>query len=606
MASNREIKALSDFEHVITRPTMYVGQVAKTDIKIPVIESLNGESYIKKKEIIASPAFYKLYDEVLGNAFDEAIRVKGKLKEITIGFDSKTNVVTVTDSGGGFFKGTEINEKTGLTNIETAFTRLKAGSNFDDTREDEVIGTNGVGVSLVNMLSDWFEVETTNDEYKYTQRWTRDDWNNNKQTEYTIEDKKKSWKTGTIIKFKPASDLFRGNHWDKEYINTLMVLKNFIKNEDPLINKVNFKAFFDGKELDLNTSFIPKEHVKVESPIGKIWFYPSQKDSLSLSFVNGQMCEGTHQRIIAEDIDENIFGYQYAHWWFSTIITLNLKPNLVKFADQNKTKFATGKWEIFPILKRSFFAKLKIIKQHKKIFNVISKKIEEYQKINAVKDLNKAKKKARDKTVQILSKYYPPSGKKEVLFISEGLSASGGLIQSRDTKRIGVYALRGKIKNTRNISDLADSQEIVQLMNILGLSLDSKECDYERIIIATDADTDGHHISSLLINLFYKWFPFLIEQDRLYILDTPVITAKVDNKLTHFYNSKEFYESKFKKVNDKTYIKGLGALDPDDWKLIFSQINLLRIYGDRSAKKLLNIAFGSDAKIRKKWLENKL
>ena len=606
MASNREIKALSDFEHVLTRPTMYVGQVAKTEVKVPVIERLGDNSYIKKKELLISPAFYKLYDEVLGNAFDEAIRLQGKMKHIKIWFESKTGVVTVEDSGGGFYKGTEINTKTGRTNIETAFTMLKAGSNFDDTREDEVIGTNGVGVSLVNMLSDWFEVETTNQEYRYTQRWTRDDWENNTLTDAVIVEKKKSWKTGTIIKFKPASDLFSDNKWDKEYIHTLMTLKNLVKNEDQLLNKIEFKVYFDGKELDLNTPMIPKDAIKIENRIGKIWFYPSQKDAMSLSFINGQMCEGTHQRIIDEEIDNKIFDFQYAHWWFETIIMLNLKPGLVRFADQNKTKFATGKWEIQPVLAKNFFNKLKVIKSNKKVFNQINKKIEEYQKINAVKDLNKAKKKAKEKSAALLSKYYPPSGNKRVLFISEGLSASGGLVQSRDTKNIGVYALRGKIKNVRNVSDLASSQEVVQLMNILGLELDKRTCIYDKIVIATDKDEDGMHINSLLINMFFKWFPFLIEEGRLFILDTPIITAKVENKLTHFYDTKSFYEGNFKRVSDKTYIKGLGALDPDDWKIIFGNMQLLKIYGDRSAKKFLNIAFGTDASIRKKWLENKI
>jgi DNA gyrase/topoisomerase IV subunit B len=171
--NKRVVKALSDFEHVIKRPTMYVGQIAKIDTKIPFIDKSN---YVLKKDALISPAFYKLFDEVLGNAFDEAIRMNGKLKEISISFDTKTNEVIVSDSGSGFYKGTEINPKTNRTNIETAFTQLKAGTNFDDDREEKVIGTNGVGVSLVNMLSEEFEIITKNNDYIYEQKWTHDDW----------------------------------------------------------------------------------------------------------------------------------------------------------------------------------------------------------------------------------------------------------------------------------------------------------------------------------------------------------------------------------------------------------------------------------------------
>jgi DNA gyrase/topoisomerase IV subunit B len=117
---------------------------------------------------------------------------------------------------------------------------------------------------------------------------------------------------------------------------------------------------------------------------------------------------------------------------------------------------------------------------------------------------------------------------------------------------------------------------------------------------------DGQHINSLLINLIFRWFPFLIDEGRLFILDTPVITAKIDGKLNHFYDADDFYGKTFNKVSDKTYIKGLGALDTEDWKIIFANMHLLKIYNDKSANKYLNIAFGLDAKIRKKWLENKI
>lgn len=604
--SKRIIQALSDYEHVRIRPTMYVGQIEKTDIKAPQIETKDNETYIKRRDFEISPAFYKLYDEVLANAFDEAIRMGGKMKSISIYFDTKTREVTVIDTGNGFYMGTELNEKTNRSNIETAFTHLKAGTNFDDTREEMVIGTNGVGVSLVNMLSEYFEVETTNQDFVYTQRWTKEDWQANKLVEPTIKERPKTKQTGTKITFKPDSQLFRGNNWDYDYVYTSLVLKNFAIKEDETLAKVKFKAYFDKKELNLDVNILPSNAIKFESPIGKIWFYPALKDGLDLSYINGQLCTGIHQKIVNDFINDKVFEFQYAHWWYNTIVLFNLKPNLVRFADQNKTRFATGRWEIEPLIDRNFFKKLRTIKSNASVFKAVMKKIDEYRRINEVKDLKKARKKAAENKSAFTSKYYPPSRNKEMLFISEGLSASGGLIESRDTRNIGVYALKGKIKNTQRISDLTDSQEIIQLLNVLDLELDKKTCSYQKVVVAVDADNDGKHISSLLINLFHKWFPFLIEEGRLFLLQTPVISARIDNKLTHFYKRELFYNGNFKNVKDKSYIKGLGALSEDDWKLIFKNVQLIKIKQDKQSEKYLEIAFGKEAGLRKKWLQNKL
>jgi len=596
MASNRIIKALSDFEHVRKRPTMYVGQVSKVDLKVPVIK----DGYIQKMDMEISPAFYKLYDEVLGNAFDEAIRMNGLMKTITISFNSSTNEVVVTDTGGGFYKGTDLNDKTGRTNIETAFTMLKAGSNFDDTREEEVIGTNGVGVSLVNMLSDEFEVTTINTDFVYKQKWTTEDWESNKLVDYHISPRKKE-KLGTTVRFIPNSELFTDNKWDKEYVHTLLTFKNFVIKNDPLLSKLKFVAYFDGVELDLNTKFL-NECFTVNTPICKIWLYTAKENGMDISFVNGQMCEGIYQKMINDYLNTNVFNFQYAHWYYNTFITLNLKPANVRFADQNKTKFAVAKSELEPILDASI-NKLKNVKGTN-IFNQVSKLIEEYEKINAVKELKRARKKEKTNDTKFVSKYYPASGKKEYLFISEGLSSAGGITESRDPRTMGVYALKGKIKNTRTVSDLTNSAEIIQLMNVLDLDLDKQTCAYDKIIIAVDADPDGQgHISPLLINFFIKWFPWLVDDGRVYILQTPIITALVGGRLSHFYNKELFYK-KEGKITEKNYIKGLGALSASDWKLIFKKMQLYKITKDIDAESMLSIAFGSDAMPRKKWLEN--
>ena len=598
--AKREIKALNVYTHVRLRPTMYVGQIAQIDEKVMMLQQNLVNSNLIKTNLIYSPAFYKLYDEVLGNAFDEAITLGGKMKEITISFNSKTNEVEVIDTGGGFYNGEKINPVTNKTNIETAFTELNAGTNFDDTREEETIGTNGMGVSLVNILSDYFEVETINANIIYKQRWDKDGWLKNITSVPTISKRSKTTKTGTKIKFKPDSDLFSGNTWDKGYIHTLMILKEFSKSRNPILKNVKFKCYFDGKLLDLNKNILPENTEYIKSSIGDVYIFPKYDDGTSVSFINGQLCEGTHQRIINEFINDKVFAYQYAHYFYDTIINFSLKPSLVRFSDQNKTKFATGKWDIEPIIKTNVFGKLAKLKGTKLAKGVISK-IDIYENSNAKRDLKRAKRNTSSK--KLLTKYYPPAKNKDILFISEGLSASGGIIQNRDTNNMGVYALRGKIKNTRKISDLANSDEIVNLMNVLGLELDKLTCSYDKVVIATDKDPDGFgHIASLLINFIYKWFPFIIEQGRLYILDTPIITARVNKRFCHFYSRAEYM--KHTNVSEKSYIKGLGSLSERDWKLIFKRMHLYQVHKDKNAEKMLLMAFGTEASLRKKWLEN--
>jgi len=188
-------------------------------------------------------------------------------------------------------------------------------------------------------------------------------------------------------------------------------------------------------------------------------------------------------------------------------------------------------------------------------------------------------------------------------------SARGSILQKRNSKSDGVYSLKGKVKNARTILDLASNAEIVDLMNILNIEPnDGKNASYKNIVIATDWDPDGiGHIASLLINLFFKWFPSVIDQRRLHVLITPLIS--VDTK-----DGREYFHSQIKltnwqnenpkiKINNVRYLKGLGSLDIKDWEYVMFYRDMWVLYKDRSAKKMLNMAFGNSSNLRKKWLK---
>jgi DNA gyrase/topoisomerase IV subunit B len=595
--SNKEIVALSDFEHVRLRPTMYIGSVEKSEEKVQIVE----DGKLVEKTKIISVGFYKMLNEIVDNAFDEAKRMKGEMPFIRIQVDSKSNRVTVTDSGGGFVNAEKSNKKTGQSNVETAMSMLRAGSNFYNEKETEaLIGTNGVGAALVNMLSDEFSISTVNSEVCYNILWE----NFVKKSEECTSRKKET--TGTKVSYIPRKDVFKGCVWDREYLHTMFIFREFLKKQDPVIQNLNIEVFYDEEPLDLNLPFIPDEAICFKGKSGLLFLWSNFENSCSASFVNGAICTGIHQKIFTDWINE-IFDYPQAHHFYESFLILNMPPKLVKFGDQNKTKYAVGRWEIQPILSKEFHKKLRPGILRSSFYDTVKKKIDER---NLKQNMSVIKSKKRAAAKKISDKYFPPSGSKGTLFIVEGSSAMGSILQKRDPRVDAVYSLKGKIKNARSLSDLSTNNEIIDLMNILNLEpRDGSKCSFSNIAIATDWDPDGiGHIASLVINLFYKWFPQVIEQGKLNILITPLVSAEVSNKRKYFYSLHEWgefqkNETPFRGVR---YLKGLGSLSIEDWQTIMSERKMFRVRIDRSAGKYIDIAFGSSSEKRKRWLEGRI
>ena len=595
--TNKEIVALSDFEHVLHRPTMYIGSVERSEEKVQIVEN---KKLVEKTKVI-SVGFYKMLNEIVDNAFDEAKRMKGSMPKVIVKINSKTNEVTVTDTGGGFHNAEKENKKTGASNVETAMSMLRAGSNFyNESSNDSLIGTNGVGAALVNMLSDKFSVHTVNSEVEFSVEWDK----------FVKKDEKLKpvgrAKTGTTVTYVPRKDIFKGCTWDKEYLHTLFIFREFLKNQDPIISNLKIEFYFDDVLLDLNIPFLPDNAITLKGKLGMFVIWDKYENATSASFINGAICTGIHQKIFTDWVND-IFEYNLAHHFYETLLILNMPPKLVRFGDQNKTKYAVGRWEIQQMLEKDFFKKLRpsIIKSE--FYEIVKKKIDER---NLKQDLNtlKAKKKANAK--KISDKYFPPSSSKGTLFIVEGSSAMGSILQKRDPRVDAVYSLKGKIKNARSISDLSSNNEIIDLMNILNLEpRDGSKCAFSNVAIATDWDPDGiGHIASLVINLFYKWFPQVIEQNKLNILITPLVSAEVGNKRKYFYSMTEWtdFEKSGASFKNVRYLKGLGSLSIEDWQMVMAERKLFRIRQDRSAAKYIDIAFGNNAGKRKKWLEGSI
>lgn len=595
--NSKEIIALNTFEAVRLRPTMYIGQVAPVDEKLPLV--INGTLVEVQKNW--SEGFMHLIVEILENALDEAKRCKGKMKNVTVKVNLDNNEITVIDEGQGFHNAAKKHTKTKKNVVRTALEELHAGSNFIDTSTN-ILGTHGVGSAVTNILSERFQVITVNKTH-----YVRFVWENFKVVEEEIRKKESKDKLGTAISFIPSKELFKNYKWDIDLITTYLAFKTFLIKNDPIINKLNLQGFFieNGKEtpIQVTSDFIPKDHVVVSSNFGTVYLWESYENSGSLSFVNGSQCTGIHQKVVNDWVND-YFKYNLAHHFYETLVILNVPSSLMRFADQNKTKFATGRWEIEEPMKEAFHTKLIRLLSKSPLGKNIEKAIEERMHNE---NMNKIKRAQRQSKRKISDKFSPASKHKQNIYITEGLSAAGSVKQARDSEVDAIYALKGKVKNARRLSDLSANAEWLDIMSILEIEPGNKKLPvYDKIIIATDEDPDGQHISSLIISFFFKWFPQIIEAKKLYRIITPLIACDAGKDRKYFYTLEEFNEfSKKTKVTNVKYLKGLGSLSLKDWEYVMSHKIFFSIITDRSASKFLDIAFGDSSNKRKKWLEGK-
>jgi DNA topoisomerase-2 len=591
----KEIISLSEFDAVRLRPGMYVGQVANVEEKLPVI--IDGKLINIDKTW--SQGFMHLIVEILENSIDEAKRCKGKMKNISVTVNLDTNEVTIADEGMGFHNAAAKHSKTKKNVVRTALENIHAGSNFIDSSTN-ILGTNGCGSAVVNILSQNFLAITVNKTH-----YVEFAWKDYKVVYECIRKREPKDKMGTTISFVPSQEIFPNYKWDEQLITTYLSFKSFLIKNDPIIKNLTLTGKFikngEEKEIRVADNFIDENHIKVENPFGVIYLWEAYDNSCSVSFVNGSQCTGIHQKVV-NDWGNEYFKYNLAHHFYETLISLNVPSTLMNFADQNKTKYSVGRGDIEPLMYDQFNKKLMKILDKSGIARSIEERIDERMHAENISKIRRAQKQSKRK---ISEKYSPPTERKEAIYLTEGLSAAGSVKQKRESKYEGVYALKGKVKNTRKLSDLSNNQEILEIMSILDIEpANTKQPCYHRIIIAADEDADGQHISALLINFFHKWFPHLIEAGKLFKIITPLVVCSVGKERKYFYTMEEYQDYiKDNKVTSVNYLKGLGSLSLDDWGYVMENKVLFQIMADRSAVKYLDIAFGVSAMKRKKWLE---
>ncbi len=595
-----------DIEYVLMKSGIYIGSIEPNQIETYIFK----DEKLKKETIEHIPAFLKLFDEVISNSVDEAIKTDFRFaNKIEIKAD-KTGI-TIIDNGRGISSLPE--ENTGLPQAVVALTKLKAGSNFKEERSG--LGQNGVGAALVNIFSKKFNVDTS-DGIKKTIITCKNNLSTMKFSQ------KKCSKQYTKISYLP--DYERLNMIGLDEIHLSLIRKRLLS-----INLCypQISLVFNGSKLGKSTlkNYINMFDSSSVSFISQnefidIAIMPFQEKSEYLTFVNGNetLKHGQHLEVFNRLFKKAIKNHksksinQISLNNFLTncrviIILKNMKN--ASFPAQIKNELTNSYSDVKTYFKDvDFESFLMTILRNKEFKDCMKEYAEALLKIAERKELGKDEKKLKKRNV---SKFLAPiSNRKKFcnFYLCEGDSAIAQLINVRNNFVAG-YPLRGKVINPRKatLKDVMNNDIMKDLLHLLGLKLSSPSIEkfkYKAIYILTDSDVDGDAIAMQLLNIFYTFWPDLIHQGKIFRVLSPLIIAKhkKTKELKIFYSIVEF--NKNNELYDiLEYNKGLGSLDLKEYRKLVDSPELIEFTATDNTEAMLDMLFGkSNEDKRKQWL----
>ncbi len=599
------IRSLDWKEHIRMRPGMYIGKLG------------DGSS--------SDDGIYILLKEVLDNCIDEFVMGAGKTIEVTI----KDKTVTVRDYGRGIPLGKVID----------VVSKMNTGGKYDSLAFKKSVGLNGVGTKAVNALSNYFRVESVRDEKQKAAEFSA---GNLVLDEEIIDTTKRK---GTKVTFIPDETIFKNYKFRYEYV--IRMLKNYCYLNNGLTILFNGEKYFSENGLkDLLEETISVEdleypiiHLKGDDIEIALTHSKTQYSEEYHSFVNGQNTTqgGTHLAAYREAIVKTIREYYNKPFEASdvrkSIVTaISIKVMEPVFESQTKTKLGSTDMGSEPGMPsvRTFvndFVKNKLdsyLHKNPETADALLRKIlqaeRERKELSGIRKLAKDRakkanlhnKKLRDCRAH-LTDTKNPRNLESTLFITEGDSASGSITKSRDVNTQAVFSLRGKPLNSYGMSKkiVYENEEFNLLQAALDIEDDMENLRYNNIVIATDADVDGMHIRLLLITFFLQFFPELIKEGHLYILQTPLFRVRNKKETIYCYSEEERKDAieKLKPKPEITRFKGLGEISPDEFKnFIGETIRLDPIMMDKntSVEQLLSFYMGKNTPDRQEFIINNL
>ncbi len=597
--SEDNIQTLDWNEHIRRRPGMYIGKLG--DGSQP------------------DDGVYVLLKEVLDNSIDEYAMGFGARVTITI----NEREVTVRDYGRGIPLGKVID----------VVSKMNTGAKYDNKVFKKSVGLNGVGVKAVNALSTAFEVQSFREGQSFYASFSKGVLQH-KEEQKTVE------KNGTLVRFTADDELFTNYVFNMEFVEQMV--RNYTYLNAGLIIALNDVQYVSKNGLlDLLNETMGEEplyppiHLKGADIEVVITHGTEYGESIS-SFVNGQHTTqgGTHLAAFREAVAKTMKDFFKKDFdpvdiRHSIVAAVSVKVEEPVFESQTKTKLGSKDMGPNGPSVRNFILDFlqeqldNYLHKHPDTAEVLLKKILESEKerkaISGIQKLarerakkaNLHNKKLRDCRVHYGDKH--DRAPESTLFITEGDSASGSITKSRDVNTQAVFSLRGKPLNTYGMTKkvVYENEEFNLLQAALDIENDMEDLRYNNVVIATDADVDGMHIRLLLITFFLQFFPDLVRQGHLAILQTPLFRVR-NKKETHYCYSEEEKNEAIKKLGahpEITRFKGLGEISPDEFRYFIGEdirLDRVRLSKEDSIHDLLEFYMGKNTPDRQGFIIDNL
>lgn len=599
--SEDNIRTLDWQEHIRLRPGMYIGKLG------------DGSS--------ADDGIYILLKEILDNSIDEFRMKSGKRIEIKLD-DGK---VTIRDFGRGI----------PLGKVVDAVSKMNTGGKYDSKAFKKSVGLNGVGTKAVNALSEYFRVRSFREGRMKVAEFSKGLITEN------FDEKDSSDRNGTEISFIPDGEIFLNFKFRKEYIERM--LRNYAYLNPGLKILFNGETFFSENGLrDLldeeleNETLYPIIHLRDNDIEVAITHTDKSQTETYFSFVNGQNTTqgGTHLNAFREAFVKTVrefFGKSFdaSDVRKSIVAAVSINVEEPVFESQTKTKLGSNDMGPEGPTVRTFiidFLKSKLdnfLHKNPEVAEAIQRKIliseRERKELSGIQKLARERakkvslhnKKLRDCRQHYNDQKNERKGETQI-FITEGDSASGSITKSRDVETQAVFSLKGKPLNCYGLTKkvVYENEEFNLLQAALNIEESLEDLRYNQVIIATDADVDGMHIRLLMITFFLQFFPDLIKNGHLYILQTPLFRVRNKKETRYCYSEAERVKAlnELGKNPEITRFKGLGEISPDEFKhFIGKDIRLEPVVAgkDQTIDQLLEFYMGKNTPDRQTFiLEN--
>lgn len=620
-----KLKILKGLEPVRERPGMYIGS---TDIT----------------------GLHHLIWEILDNSVDEANAGFGKKIVVTLNADGSC---TVADQGRGV--PWEMNRKEGLSGFDIVYRTLHGGGKFDETNYKTAGGLHGVGGAVVNALSSWMEIHTFREGQEHMIRFSEGGKNETKIKLVGPTDMR-----GTTVTFKPDPTIFEDTSFDYDTVATHMDDQACLTKgvEFDLIDlRTNRKDVFCYKEGLLeffnkhNSGKAPLcEPIKIEGESNGIrcecvfgWFKDFYDERI-FSFANGVRTPegGHHESGFRKAVTNSFNSFALSHKLLGrgnvalqgddiregmvAIISAWVPESKLQFEGQTKSKLGTKEANpAFDSVVENFLGHY--LEEHAPDAEAIIEKALEARetRMKAAEVKEKERNKYREGKVVLSGKLTPPSSrdyKNNELFIVEGDSAGGSAKKARDRLHQGILPLRGKPKNTAEVSsadDLLDNKELADLITTIGAGFDSnfklKDIHYGKVIIMTDADDDGYHIRNLLLAFFYEHMKPLVESGHVYVAMPPLYRVYNDKREIYCWDDNDLAAARdsIGKGYEINRFKGLGEMSAEQLGITtmrdpyrrLCQVQAVKDDEDECQDKVV-LFMGKDSDRRKEWIQTNI